>query len=205
MLLLGIFAGLLLLLFLLFFTPTLIGVDYLYKDKKQKLRIRFRLLGIPFSVPVSLGKKANKKPEKEKKTLSANEYIDLAKKIYGGYQEAKNEIQKLLSDIKQSFGGKEIYFAVRYGTKNPAVTGMLNGAVWTASSLLLKILDEIFGAEKKTLDIQPDFQNVCMNLHIKGTFCFKLFDAVRFALKVKRLVNIIKNHTTEQKEPKKVS
>ncbi len=203
--LLGIIAGILLLfLLLVLFTPTLIGVDYLYKEKKQKLRIRFRLLGVPFSVPVSLGKKQNK-PEKEKKTLSPKEYIDLAKKIYGGYQEAKDEIKKLLSDVKHSFGGKEIALKVHYGTKNPAVTGMLNGAVWAASSLLLKILDEIVGAEKKTLDIQPDFQNVCMNLHIKGTFCFKLFDAVRFALKVKRLVNIIKNHTTEKKETEKVS
>lgn len=204
--LLGIIAGILLLfLFLIFFTPTLIGVDYLYKNKTQKLRIRFRLMGIPFSVPVPLGKKKHKKPEKEKQTLSPKEYIDLAKKIYGGYQEAKDEIKKLLSDINQSFGGKEIAFIVHYGTKNPAVTGMLNGAVWTASSLLLKIIDETIGTEKKTLDIRPDFQNVCMNLHIKGTFCFKLYDAVRFVLKVKRLVNIIKNHTTEKKETEKAS
>lgn len=202
----GMIAGILLLfLFLILFTPTLIGVDYLYKNKTQKLRIRFRLAGIPFSVPVSLGKKKHKKPEKEKQSLSPKEYIDLAKKIYGGYQEAKDEIKKLLSDVKQSFGGKEIAFTVHYGTKNPAVTGMLNGAVWTASSLLLKIIDETIGAEKKTLDIRPDFQNVCINLHIKGTFCFKLYDAVRFVLKVKRLVNIIKNHTTEKKETEKVS
>lgn len=207
MLLLAVILVLLLLLFLLLlFTPTLLGVDYLYENKKQKLKIRARLLGIPFYFTVPLDKKKKKqKPEAEKKPLTPKKFIEFAKNLHEGYQEVKDEIRKLLSDIKQGFGCKDVYCTVHYGTKNPATTGMLNGAIWAASSLLLKVIDEAVGAKKKTLEVYPDFQNACMCLHIKGTFCFKLFDAIRFALKIKRLVNIIKSHVSAKPEAENVS
>lgn len=198
LLLAAVLGGLLLLFLLLLFTPTLVGVDYLYQDKKQKVTIRFRLLGLPFSfrIPLDKKKKGKEKPKEEAKSLTPKEYIEIVKNLYDGYQAVKDDFYKLLSDIKQKLACREAYLTVRYGTKNPAVTGMLNGAIWTASSLIFKVIDETVGAEKKTLDVCPDFQNVCMCLHIKGTFCFKLFDAIRLVLKIREMVNIVKSHTS---------
>ncbi len=200
LLLVAVLGGLLLLLLLLLFIPTRVDADYLYNEKKQKFRIRLRLLGLPFSFDAPSGKKKKgKEKSKEKKILTPKEYIEYAKNLYEGYQAVKDDFCKVLSEIKQKLACRDAYLTVHYGTKNPAVTGMLNGAVWTASSLLLKIIDEAFGAEKKTLDVRPDFQNVCMCLHIKGTFCFKLFDAIRLVLKIREMVNIVKSYASRQK------
>lgn len=198
-----VLGGLLLLFLLLLLTPTLVGVDYLYEGKKQKLKIRFRLLGIPFSFRIPLDKKQEKKkrkekPEEEKKPLTPKGFVEFVKNLYDGYQEIKKDLFEILPDVRKKVACKEAYLTVRFGTKNPAITGILNGAVWTASSLILKLIDEALGAEKKTLDVQPDFQRVCMCLHIKGTFCFKLIDAIRLVLKIREMVNIVKGHVSRK-------
>ncbi len=204
LLLAAILGGLLLLFLLLLLTPTLVGVDYLYEDKKQKLKIRFRLLGIPFSFRIPLDKKQEKKkskekPKEEKKPLTPKGFVDFVKSLYDGYREIKGELLELLPDIRKKIACKEAYLTVRFGTKNPATTGMLNGAVWAASSLILKLIDEALGAEKKTLDVRPDFQKAYMCLHIKGTFCFKLIDAIRVVLKIREMVKIVRSHVSRKR------
>ncbi len=208
MLLFSILGGVVLLLVLLLFVPTLLGVDYLHNNGVQKLRIRCRLLGIPFSIWIPLEKKPKKKSDKkqmavekqEKKSLTPKKFITFSKELYRGYCEVREDFHALLGELKKRFSCHELYFTIFYGTKNPATTGILNGAVWTAGSLLMKIADTSLGVRKKTLKVQPDFTQACMEIHIKATFCFKLFDAIRFVLKIIRLVNIMKSHISSTKE-----
>lgn len=208
LLLICILGGLLLLLLLLLLTATLLGVDYLYDNKVQRLRIRVRLLGISLSFKINLDKKKRpgkekkkqKKSKEEKQPLTPKKFIAFSKDLYAGYSETKQEFYSILREIKERFACHEIYFTIQYGTKNPALTGVLNGALWTAASVIVKVLDQVIGVKKKTIQVSPDFQHECMCLHIKGTFRFKLIDAICFVLKIIRLVNIIKSHIASAKE-----
>ncbi len=196
MLLFAIFGGIILLLFLLIFAPTDIGVDYLYESKLQRLRIRLRVLGISFSIKVPLEKKEKKTEQessKQKKQLTPKNFIAFSKSLYHTYLEIEDECKALILEIKEQFACRELYFVIRYGTVNPARTGILNGAVWTAGSLLLKVLDSVLGIEKKTLEVYPDFNRAFMCLHAKATLRFKAFDAAKTVLKIIKLVNLIKS------------
>lgn len=197
LLLFSILGGLLLLVLLLLYTATLLGVDYLFENKHQCLKIRVRLLGISFSftIPLEKKEKASEKSDAkdEKKSMTPKEYIAFSKNLYQVYRELEEECKEVLRDIKRLASCREIYFTIHYGMKNPAVTGMLNGAIWTASTLILKILDSAVGCLKKTLNVYPDFKQECMCIHIKGTFCFRFIDAVKVVLKVRKLVKLIKS------------
>ncbi|MBR5235946.1 MAG: DUF2953 domain-containing protein [Clostridia bacterium] len=196
MLLYSILAGILIFLLLLMFVPTLVGVDYMWKQKTQNLRIRFRVLGIRFSVKVPLNKKKEQKGEKKDKKLTPQKFIAFSKELYRAYRAVEDDCKELLHELKTQFTCREIYFTIRYGTANPAKTGILNGAVWTAGTLLLKVLDTALNVSEKTLNVYPEFNRSCMCIHIKGTFRFTLFNAIRFVLKVIRLVKLIKSKIT---------
>ncbi len=199
LLLFSILGGIVLLALLLLFTGTLLGVDYLYDNKVHKLKLRVRLLYIPFSVNIPLAKKEDGK-KKEKKPLKPKEYIALAKDLYRAYGDVEEEWKELLWDLKRLASCRELSFTVNYGTKNPALTGILNGAVWTASSLILKILDSTFGCLKKELNVYPDFQQECVCIHMKGTFSFRLFRAIEVVLKMKNLVKLMKSKIKTESE-----
>ncbi len=196
MLLYSILGGVLLLLLLLLFVPTLVGIDYLWDQKNQDLRLRFRVLAIRFSVRISLDKKKEEKKQEKEKKLSPKKFIAFAKELYSAYQSVEEDCKDVLREIKARFTCREVYFTIRYGTSNPAKTGILNGAVWTAGTLILKVLDMALGVSKKTLNVYPEFNRSCMCIHIKGTFRFTLYNAIRFVLKVIRLVKLIKSKIT---------
>ncbi len=202
LLLFSILGGLALLALLLLFIPTVLGVDYLLENKEQALKIRCRLLGIPFSFRVPLERQEEPKTQdaekEEKKSLSPKKYIAYGKELYRAYREVEEEFRAVFRQIKERFACKELYFTVHYGTNNPVTTGMLNAGIWTASTLILKVLDSALGVQKKTLKVYPDFQKACMCIHMKGTFSFTLFDAIRFVLKIIKLVKLVKSHITTE-------
>ncbi len=200
---LSVLGGIVVFLFLLFYTATLLGIDYLYDNKRQSLCLRVRVLWIPvsFRIPLDGSKKKAEVKKPEKKPLTPKEYIQKAKDIYKAYGEHKEDFREVLWDLKRLASCREIAFTVHYGTKNPAVTGILNGGVWTASTLLLKILDSALGTFKKSLHVYPNFTEECMSLHLKGTFSFRLMDALKVVLKTRKLVKIIKcKYKTENKK-----
>ena len=200
--LLAILGGILLLILILLFAPTEIGLDYLMEHKKKVFRIRVRILGIPFSFKIPTKKDKPKlkegKEDKEKKSLTPKKFISFSKSLYHGYLELEDECKALIREIKQRFACQEVFFVIRYGTKNPARTGILNGAIWTAGTLVLKVLDSVLGIKKKTLEVYPDFNRAFMCIHIKGSFRFKAFDAAWTVLKIIKLVNLIKSKIKPQ-------
>ncbi len=203
LLLFSILFGIVILLLLILFVPMLLGVDFLHEGV-PKLKIRFRLLSIPFSIRIPLENKSKKKDQvfEKKDPLSPKEFIKKAEDLYHGYREAEHELKVVLQEIRKKISCKDFNFLIRYGTKNPATTGMLNPMIWTAGTLIIKVLDSLIGVKKKSFHVYPDFQNVSMCLHIKGTFSFKLFDAIRFTMSFIRLVNIIKSYMSTEKNEK---
>lgn len=193
----SVLGGILLFLLLLLFAPTYVGVDYLLERGISVLKIRLRVLGIPFSFCVPLERKKKEKPsertEEKKEPMTPKGFIAFSKKLYHAYVEIEQECKTLLVNIKKRFACHEISFVVRYGTGNPARTGMLNGAIWTAGASILSILDRTIGVKNKTLNVYPDFQRAFLCLQLKGTLRFMCFDAVRTVLKIIKLVNLIKS------------
>ncbi len=200
--LLAVLGGILLLILILLFLPTEIGLDYLMEHKEQVFRIRVRVLGIPFSFKIPTKKDKSKlkegKDEKEGKSLTPKKFISFSKSLYHGYLEIEDECKALIREIKKRFACQEVFFVIRYGTTNPARTGILNGAIWTAGTLILKVLDSVLGVKKKTMEVYPDFNRAFMCIHIKGSFRFNFFDAARTVLKIIKLVNLIKNKMNSQ-------
>lgn len=203
MLLFCIVFGVALFIFLLLFVPVDIGLDYQLENKTPCLRLQLKIFGIPFSVrlPIKEGEKKSgskgQQPE-EKKNVSPREFIAFSKSLYGAYKSLETECRALLSELRTLLSCRRIYFVIRYGTSNPARTGLLNGAIWTAGTLILKVFDLIFENPEKTLEVYPEFNRSFLSLHMKGTFRLRLFDAVKTALKVLKLVKLIRSKMNSQ-------
>ncbi len=200
MLLYSVLGGIALLLILLLLVPLEAGADYRLENKVQTLRIRIRILGIPISVKVPIQKDEKKLARETKQEVKEAErhltpkaFIKFSKELYHAYQETEDEWKAILRKIRARLICKEIYFTIRYGTTNPARTGLLNGAIWTAGTMILKILDSALNVSQKTLEVYPEFNRTCMCIHMKGSFRFRVIDAAIFALKTLKLVKLMKS------------
>lgn len=202
---LGVLGALLFLLLLLLLLPLTVGVDWQYEDKKQICKLRLRLLGIPITVRMPLDKEekkaeqaAEKDIKKAEKTLTPKRFVALAKNLHRLYGEAQPEVKNLLTELRKRVACNEIFFIIRYGTVNPARTGLLNGAVWTGGTLILRVLDAALGVRKKTLEVYPDFQRAFMCLHMKISFCFRPVSMLRIGIKTLKLIKNIRQKLTEE-------
>lgn len=200
MLLCSVLGGIALLLILLLLVPLEVGADYSLDNKIQTLRIRIRVLGIPISVKVPIQKdekklvRETKQEAKEaERYLTPKTFISFSKDLYHAYRETEDEWKAILRNIRARFVCKEISFTIRYGTTNPARTGLLNGAIWTAGSMILKILDSALNVSQKKLEVYPEFNRTCMCIHMKGSFRFKVIDVAIFILKIIKLVKLMKS------------
>ncbi len=193
--------GLLVVLFLLvLMLPLTAGVELLYEEKQKLCRLRLRLLGLPLTVRLPLEKtekkaekEVHKEAEKSEKNMTPKRFITLSKDLYRLYGEAGPEAKALLTELRERITCREIFFIIRYGTTNPARTGLLNGAIWTGGTLILRVLDAVFGVEKKTLEVYPDFQRAFMCLHMKLSLRFRPISMLRLGLKTLKLVKTIRN------------
>ena len=197
-----ILGGLGLLVLLLLFTPAWLKIDYLYDNKVHTLRSHVRLFLIPVSFKVNLFKKKKKSGDNQ---LTPKRFIAFSEALYDCCREAVPELSSVIKELNKHFTCPVFTLTMQYGTSNPAVTGTLNGAVWTGATLILKVLDEIFGVRKKNLQISPDFQHECMCLHIKGTFRFMLLHGLRMRDQIKHLTDGVKSHFVYSEENRQTS
>ena len=205
MLLYSILGGVLLLLLLLLLTPLDVGADILHEAGQQTCKLRFRVLGIPITVKIPLSKEEKKAEKaadtdikKAEKEFTPKRFIEFSKSLYRLYGEVKQDVKRLLAELREKLTCSEVYFTIRYGTTNPARTGLLNGAVWTAGTLVLRVLDSALGVQKKTLKVYPDFQRSFMRIHMKLTFRFRPASMLRLGMKTLILVKSIQNKLTTE-------
>jgi len=187
---------------LLFFKITA-GIVYEYNRGRDQLLIKLKILGLPlaFRIPLHTESKKPKKEkkakedkgDKEKKPMTPGRFIALAKSVCRSFKETKQEMAEIIRELRRMVTCPELSLSVQYGARNPALTGILNGAVWTAGTLLLKVADAAIGVTKKELIVKPDFTKEFMCLHFCGMLQFKLVDLLKVVIKIRKLVNLMKS------------
>jgi len=194
---------LLLLAVLVLCLPAEAGIVFHQNQKVQNLTIHVRLLGLPLSFAIPLlkdEKKPKKEKEQEKKekkeALTPRRFITLVKQLGQAYRESKADLRDIISELRHRVTCKELSCTIDYGAKNPALTGMLNGAIWTAGTLLLKITDSLIGVKEMHLHVHPDFTKELICLHFSGILKLRPVHLVIIVLKIVKLVNIMKSKIT---------
>lgn len=182
-------------LLLLLFVPAKISILYHLQEGQQKAKMKLRILYVPlsFDIPLEKDKTEGDIKKETEKRKSPKEFIAFSKRLYYTFQEVKGECKDLFSEIRSKLVCSDVSFALRYGTGNPATTGMLNGAIWSASSAIVKLFDTTFTVANKSLTVEPVFDRACLAIHSKASFTFTLFDALLTLCKIKKLVKKIKD------------
>ena len=109
-------------------------------------------------------------------------------------------IKEILSEITKKVSFQEVIFDVDFGTGNAASTGIMTGAVWSATDIFVCILDRIFGVEKFTVNVNPHFDKKCFNGKFKSILKLRLVNIMIILRKIKLVVNIFKEHININEE-----
>lgn len=194
-------------LILVLFIPTDAGIEFLMKDNTKKMYLHLRLFNIiSLKIPLLLKNKTKMKKEKDeassdnKKKLGIKDYINLAKSIKEAYNENREEIKDIANDFKKEVTFKEVTFEVLFSTGNAASTGIMTGAVWTTTSFLAKLADEIFGIGSINLNVIPTFNEKCFNIYLKSILRLKVVNIIFILSKILKIINIFKNIISTNKE-----
>lgn len=197
-----IIAVLLILVSALIFVPVYAGAEYLIKNDVKKAYIIIRIFRIiPFRIWVN---KENKKEQKEKtkpkEKMSVEKYIKTASGAMEAYKESKDLIKEVLEGIIEKVSVSEVIFDVDFGTGNAASTGILTGAVWSATDIFVCILDRIFGVEKFKVNVNPHFDKKCFSGQFKSILKLRLVNIIIILRKIKIVVNIFKEHIKNEEK-----
>ena len=198
MIIFAITALILILIFALLFLKIQAGIEYLHSGKEQKLIVHLCILGIPIKIRIPLNKKKKAKKEikksenkkQSKKRLTFSRFKKICSGIYSAYSESKNDIKEVLSDLRQKIEFKTVDFKVHFGLSDAAKTGIATGAVWTSSSCLVSVINQMFGIRKIDLDVVPDFNRECFNLYIKSILILRPVHIISIGLKALKIVNL---------------
>lgn len=207
---LSILIGLLVLLSLLLFVPSQIGIEYQTTDKQQDMKLFVRILGIPlrFQIPIAKDEKEIKQDaERDTKKLFAHMTFEKFKFIVSGvkeaYDESKDNIKVLLRYLRKHIRAHTIYFHINFGLSDPAKTGIATGAVWTLGTNLLAVIDQLITIRHIDMNVLPDFQHECFNLHIKSILSLRLVHIINVSIKLLKIVNLFINKTDMDKNSTK--
>ncbi len=206
MIVFAIIVGILVFLFgLILLLPSQIGIEYENSDGKQRLILHIRLIGIPLKINIPVIKDAEKKKgktkkvkksektdtpkdSKEKKTFS--NFRQTAVNMKDAYNEAKDDMKDILSQIRQRTKFDTITFCLSFGLSDAAKTGIATGAAWASSSCILSVLDHMFDIKKIYLDVSPDFNREHFHLYIKSILRLRLVHIINISIRIIKIVNL---------------
>ena len=207
---LSILIGLLVLLSLLLFIPSQIGIEYQAKDKQQDMKLFVRVLGIPlrFPIPVTKDEKEVKQDaEKDTEKLLTHMTFEKFKFIVSGvkeaYDESKDNVKDLLRYLRKHVSGHTMYFRINFGLSDPAKTGIATGAIWTLGTNLLAVIDQLITIRHIDMNVLPEFQHECFNLHIKSILSLRLVHIINVSIKLLKIVNLFIDKTDMEKSSTK--
>ena len=144
--------------------PVRVFITVNLSEQEVKLRYAFLKLTL-YPKPQTKGKsdKGNKKeePEKEKRKF------DL-KFVFKLLTESKDVITEFLEKfisylIKRSIKVSELNIGGKFGTGDPAYTGMLCGGVYASVYNIVAKLENAAGLKKHEVNLNPDFDNACFS------------------------------------------
>lgn len=182
----------------LMFIPVYVGAEYLIKNDVKRGYIILRIFRIiPFKIWLKTDKKKKKK-KKEKMTLE--KYIKTASGSMKAYKESKDLIKEILDGVIKKVTFEEVIFDIGFGTGNAASTGIMTGAVWSATDIFVCILDRIFGVRKFSVNVTPYFDRKHFSGQFKGILKLRLVNIMIILSKIRLVINIFKEHINKNEE-----
>lgn len=198
-----IIVALILVLSAFIFVPVYMGIEYIFGNGENNAYIHIKLFGfIPVKIRLKTEKKKKEKPEKnekKKEKLSVKKYIDTAKKTMEAYNRSKDEIAEIIGDITKKVSFSEIVFLVDFGTGNAASTGIMTGAVWSATDIFVCVIDRIFGVEKFNVNVTPFFDKKVFKGKFKSILKLRLWNIMSILRKIMKVINIFKELINNEK------
>ena len=110
------------------------------------------------------------------------------------YKESKDIIKEILKGTKDKIAFYELIFNVDFGTGNAASTGIMTGAVWSATDIFVCIIDRIFGVEKFKVNVNPQFDKKYFSGQFKSILKFRLVNIISILKKIFRVIEIFNEH-----------
>ncbi len=182
----------------LLFIPIDAGIEYILKDGISRMYLKIVYLKL-FKLNIQI-KTDKEEKQHTKKKLDATNYLDFIKKIKEAYCITKDEIKNVFTKASEEITFNEVLFDVVFDTGNAAKTGIMTGAVWTGSTFLIKIIDEIFGVNKVNVNVTPYFSSKCFNIHVKSILRLKLVNIIIIVVKILKIINIFKEKINKNEE-----
>ncbi len=190
-----ILAIILLFIMALLFIPAYVGIEYTIKDNTKKAFIILRIFKV---IPIKIILKKNIKKKKKKITLE--KYIETAAHAMDAYKESKDLIKEVLKGTKEKITFYELVFDVDFGTGNAASTGIMTGAVWSATDIFVCIIDRIFGVKKFKVNVNPQFDKKCFSGQFKSILKFRLVNIIIILNKILRVFKIFNEHINKNEK-----
>jgi len=181
----------------LMFIPVYVGAEYVVKNDVKRGYIIIKIFRV---IPFKIWLKTDKKKTKKKEKMTLQKYIKTASGSMEAYKESKDLIKEILEGITKKVSFEEVIFDVGFGTGNAASTGIMTGAVWSATDIFVCILDRIFGVRKFSVNVTPYFDKKHFSGQFKGILKLRLVNIMIILSKIKLVINIFKEHINKSEE-----
>lgn len=111
----------------------------------------------------------------------------------------KNKYISLLIRLKDNYFKPTLKFNMNlvYGIDDAATTAILNGIIWSFSSVLYNIFNDVFKIKKFNFNTQPEFNKTTLNINLKCIFFINI-------VKITYIVFLIKS-TLKPKQTKNIN
>jgi len=190
-----------LLVLALCFIPMDIGVEYIARQNQKKSYFRIKLFKI---IPIKLKMKQDgqmvQKIIEEYGDVDLEKFLKFTSDVAHTFKYIKADLKDLVCDIVRKVSFAEILFDVNFGTGNAAKTGIMTGTVWSGAAVLVRVIDEIFGVKKFSLNVSPCFEKRCFDVHFKGILRLRLVNIMIIIYKIGQIVYKFKEKSTINKE-----
>ncbi|MBE7027939.1 MAG: DUF2953 domain-containing protein [Ruminococcaceae bacterium] len=181
----------------LMFIPVYVGAEYVVKNDVKRGYIIIKIFRV---IPFKIWLKTDKKKTKKKEKMTLQKYIKTASGSMEAYKESKDLIKEILEGITKKVSFEEVIFDVGFGTGNAASTGIMTGAVWSATDIFVCILDRIFGVRKFSVNVTPYFDKKHFSGQFKGILKLRLVNIMIILSKIKLVINIFKEHINKKEK-----
>ncbi len=179
---LGIFAGLVLLFVLLLLAPVRIKLRFLHQGGKSDGMICAGLGFLQINLTNLLQKKSaevpEKKPEKEKTEKKKLSFADVENALSKGVQAIRY--------LKKKFTVRLFSLRVRMALGDAADTGIATGAGYASIYGILGTIDRYFILKKHEVVITPVFQGMGLEMEFRGEFQLRLLYCLGLIKKIRK-------------------
>jgi len=183
-----ILLGLLILFSWILYQPLLAEFSFSKDTEKQSFLLKLRWGPIPIRFENKQDKQKKKKEKKEKSFT--REKFSQYLRIYQAIEDTVAEFLHYFSNYALSV--QTLSFRLIYGFENPAITGMMTGAVYGFYYNLLALIDRTIKLEACETDIQPDFNKPAFLLDATCIFKVRTVHIIPIAVKALRILKKIK-------------